>query len=166
MGVYHGKIPLPAEYGHPVGRDITSEVERHVSTSGVRDGLCLVYSPHTTCSVIIQESSHDTMANGTEYLQQDLCNGMETLFPTYSREGQYLHPGPEHLAYARQVLGEDPGYSLNTDAHLRSVLFGRSQTVPVRDGVLRLGRFGRFFFIDWDHVRERDRVCEVTIQGE
>ena len=56
-----------------------------------------------------------------------------------------------HIEAAR---GRDelPSWSLNTDAHLRSVILGRSQTVPVVDGAMMLGDFGRFYFADFDQI--------------
>jgi thiamine phosphate synthase YjbQ (UPF0047 family) len=64
------------------------------------------------------------------------------------------------------VAKEEGKFSLNTDAHLRSVFFGRSETITINDGALSLGEFGYIYFIDWDQVRARKRVCEVQILGE
>ncbi len=61
---------------------------------------------------------------------------------------------------------ELPAWSLNTDAHLRSVILGRSQAVPVVDGAMMLGEFGRIFFADFDQVRARQRTVRVQIVGE
>ena len=78
-----------------------------------------------------------------------------------------MHPGPEHIDFA-MGLGTEEGEwtSLNTDAHLRSVFFGRSVTIPIIDGEVQLGDFGFVYFIDWDQVRARKRTCMVTITGE
>jgi thiamine phosphate synthase YjbQ (UPF0047 family) len=103
---------------------------------------------------------------GREYLQQDLINIMEKVIPTCRTEGQYLHPGPKHIEFALTFPEEEPKGSLNTDAHLRSVFFGRSETIPLIDGYLSLGDFGFIYFVDWDQIRERKRVCEVQIMGE
>ena len=55
--------------------------------------------------------------------------------------------------------------SVNTDAHLRSVLLGRSVQIPVVNGGLLLGEFGRIYFADFDQVRARQRTVRVHIVG-
>jgi secondary thiamine-phosphate synthase enzyme len=55
---------------------------------------------------------------------------------------------------------------LNTDAHLRSVIMGRSQSIPIIDGAMTLGEFGRIYFADFDQVRARERTVRVQIVGE
>lgn len=166
MKVYRDTIDLQSEILSPTFHDVTDQVKEIVKESGIKNGICVVYSHHTTCSVMIQECSHDKNLWGKEYLQQDLCNIMEKLVPTCRTEGQYLHPGPEHIEFAENVAKEDGKYSLNTDAHLRSVFFGRSETIVVVDGEMDLGQFGYIYFIDWDQVRARKRVCQVQILGE
>ena len=107
----------------------------------------------------------DQTLDGVELLLQDMVNFLTTLVPTCRHEGQYLHPGPKHLAYATGN-GEEGWWSLNTDAHLRSVLLGRSETIPVVDGKPELGEFGRIYFADFDGVRQRDRKVHFTVMGE
>jgi secondary thiamine-phosphate synthase enzyme len=164
--VYHGEIEIQGDLLRPTHEEIRDRVRAIVKESGVKNGICVVYSHHTTCSVVIQECSHDKNLWGTEYLQQDLINIMERLVPTCQTEGQYLHPGPEHIDFAENVAKEDGKFSLNTDAHLRSVFFGRSETITINDGELSLGEFGYIYFIDWDQLRARKRVCEVQVIGE
>ncbi|MEI3065335.1 MAG: YjbQ family protein [Oscillospiraceae bacterium] len=53
---------------------------------------------------------------------------------------------------------------MNTDGHLRSVFFGRSETMTIKDGVLDGGEFAHIYFIDWDHVRAH-RQLNVTVMG-
>lgn len=149
----------------PTFHDVTREVEEALTGSGIRNGILVVFSQHTTCSVLIQEASDDVDYWGTELLMQDLVGVLEGLVPTCRTEGQYRHPGPLHIQAA---TGRDelPSWSLNTDAHLRSVLLGRSQTVPVVDGAMILGEFGRIYFADFDQVRARERTVRVQIIGE
>ena len=146
--------------------DVTDLIKEAVSESGVQNGLAAIYSQHTTCSIMLQEESHDTTLDGTKFLLQDLLDVLETVIPKCRREGQYLHPGPEHLQHATQNLGEQAVWSLNTDAHLRSSLIGRSETIPIIDGKLELGQFGVVYFVDFDTVRARERVVRVQIVGE
>ncbi len=115
---------------------------------------------------MIQEESHDTTLSGMKFLLQDLLNVFDNLIPVCKHEGQYLHPGPKHVAYAVEQLGESAAWALNTDAHLRSSLMGRSETIPILAGNLELGQFGQVYFIDFDGVRLRERTVRVQIIGE
>jgi hypothetical protein len=54
---------------------------------------------------------------------------------------------------------------MNTDGHLRSVFFGRSETLTIKDGKVDLGLFAHVYFIDWDHVCARRRQVNVTVMG-
>jgi secondary thiamine-phosphate synthase enzyme len=166
MKIYRDTIDLQSEILSPTFHEITDSVNEILKVSEVQNGICVVYSHHTTCSVMTQESSHDKNLWGKEFLQQDLCNIMEDLIPTCRTENQYLHPGPEHLNFARNEANEPGKFSLNTDAHLRSVFFGRSETIVIIDGELDLGEFGFIYFIDWDQIRARKRECLVQIIGE
>ena len=145
--------------------DITDEVKAAVEESNIKNGIVVVYSHHTTCSVITQECAFDTSMTGLETLQQDLVNVFEEWIPTCRYEGMYLHPGPKALVFAEEH-GEDNFGCHNTDAHLRSSIIGRSVTVVVDDGVADLGEFGRVHFIDWDQTRGRKRTVQIMIIGE
>ena len=149
----------------PTFHDVSEEIKEIVAASGITNGTCSVVSHHTTCSVMIQEASHDQTDFDLEFLQHDLLDIMRKLIPDFAEEHQYRHPGPIHLQYGRSV--NEPGNftSMNTDGHLRSVFFGRSETITVKDGVVDLGEFAHVYFIDWDHVRNRPRQINVTVQG-
>lgn len=167
MKVYRDSIDLKSEKNHPTFHDVTVGVKKTLADSGVKNGICVVYSPHTTCSVMTQECSHDHTYYGLEYLQQDLVEIMERLVPQARVEGQYMHPGEKHIDFAMNEAHEVGAWtSLNTDAHLRSVFFGRSESIVIVDGQLDLGEFGYVYFVDWDQIRDRDRTCQVQIIGE
>ena len=165
MAVHHEcfEIDSPAK---PSFFDVTDDVRRIVRASGIGNGIAVVYSQHTTCSIMIQEESHDQTYHGTKFLLQDLLDVLEDIIPQCRREGQYLHPGPEHIGHAVGNLGEEAVWSLNTDAHLRSCLFGRSESIPIVDGKLELGEFGQVYFIDFDAVRARRRSVRIQVVGE
>lgn len=166
MTVYHQTVEVHSPLRKPMFHDVTAEAEEAVSRSGIRMGTITVYSAHTTCSVIIQEASHDRLYDGTEYLLQDMLDRLEEVVPTCRREGQYLHPGPLHIRHATENLGEQAVWSLNTDAHIRSGLVGRSETIPIIDGRIELGEFGRIYFVDFDGTRARDRTVHLQLLGE
>ena len=163
MAVYHESFKIQSDR-RPTFHDVTAEVEAALKKSNIKNGILLVFSQHTTCSVLIHEASDDVNYWGTELLMQDLVNVLEKIIPTCKTEGQYLHPGPKHIEAA---AGKDelPSWSLNTDAHLRSVIMGRSQSIPVIDGAMMLGEFGRIYFADFDQVRARERTVRVQIVG-
>ena len=166
MKIHRETIELQSCLNHPTFHDVTVQVKQIIKNSGVKNGQVVVYSHHTTCSVITQECSHDKTYWGLEYLQQDLCDIMERLIPKCRTEGQYRHPGPQHIDFAMSVGEEGEWTSLNTEAHLRSVFFGRSETIVIVDGEIDLGEFGYIYFIDWDHIRARKRVAQVQVMGE
>jgi thiamine phosphate synthase YjbQ (UPF0047 family) len=114
---------------------------------------------------MIQECSHDLNSFDLEYLQQDLLDIMRKIAPDYAEENQYRHPGPLHAKFARWVGEPGDFTSMNTDAHLRSVFFGRSEVMTIKDGKLDGGEFAHIYFIDWDHVRARRRQANITIMG-
>lgn len=164
MAIYQQQFNVQSAL-RPTFTDVTDRVEGILAESGIEDGLLVVFSQHTTCSVIIQEASDDVNYWGTDLLMQDLVNVFEKIIPTCLSEGHYLHPGPKHITAA---AGRDelPSWSLNTDAHLRSVILGRSVTVPVTNARMILGEFGRIYFVDFDQVRARERTVRVHIIGE
>lgn len=137
------------------------QVTQELQASGLRDGIVVVFSQHTSCSVLIQEQSDDVDYYGTQLILQDMVCVMEKLFPTCLSNGQHGHPGQKHIEIAGRERGEEPWWSLNTDAHLRSVLLGRSESIPFLNGKMQLGEFGRIYFADFDQVRARQRTVRV-----
>lgn len=164
MSCYHNHCTIQSDR-RPTFHDVTEKAAETVAASGIQNGLLTVFSQHTTCSVLIQEQSDDVNYWGTQFVLQDMVNGLSQIFPTCSTEGQYLHPGPLHIKIAGEERNEEAFWSLNTDAHLRSVLLGRSVCVPIIDGVLQLGEFGRIYFADFDQVRARERTVRFTVTG-
>ena len=163
MICYNEKIKVNSEVCHPTFFDISDKIRKAIQNSGAKSGICVVYSHH----IMIQELSHDKNYYGLEYLQQDICNVMEKLIPTCRSEGQYMHPGPKHIDFAMNEVGEVGEWTcLNTDAHLRSCIFGRSESIVIENGRPDLGEFGHVYMIDWDQVRERERMVQIQIIGE
>jgi len=144
---------------------ITDKVKSVLSKSKIKNGIATIYSPHTTCPLLIQEDSLDADPEGTRFLFQDLLDVFEKIIPRCYRIGQYIHPGPKMIKYAED-LGDQLGYVLNTHAHLRSSLMCHSQTIPVVDGKLQLGIHQDLWFIDLDDTRERERKIHVQVIGE
>ena len=165
MKVIRDTIKVTSTGGRPTFHTVTDQVKDIVIRSGVKSGICVVYSRHTTCAVMIDEDSFDKAYTGLTYLQQDLADVFEKIIPICRKEGQYMHPGPKLTVYAAEH-GEDKPGTLNTDAHLRSSIMGRSESIPVIDGDMELGEFGHIYFVDFDHTRARERQVSVQIIGE
>ena len=165
MTVYNETFKIQSDR-RPTFDDVTEKVREILAASGIKNGFVMVYSPHTTCSVQIQEYSDGQTYWGTELIMQDLVDALTQIVPTCTAEGQYLHPCEKHVEDAARLRDEHPSWSLNTDAHIRSVIMGRSAMAPVIDGVMQLGEFGRIYFGDWDQVRARERTVIVQVQGE
>lgn len=169
MTVYIDKLTLKSKGNRATYHEISDEVREIIEKSGVKNGICVVSSQHTTCSVFVEEYSHDLNYAGDEYLQVDLNNVLEKIVPRCTTEGQYFHPGPEHTEFGLKLAGDtvpDRTSLLNTDAHIKGSLLGFSEAFVVEDGEIQLGNLGYIYFVDWDHNRERERTCKVAVVGE
>jgi secondary thiamine-phosphate synthase enzyme len=163
--VYREEIHLQSNDGLPTFHNVTQQARDAVKRSGITNGIVVVFSHHTTCCVIIDESAFDVTRNGLETLQQDFVDAMEKIMPVFNKDGLYRHPGPKAQKFGFEH-GEDEKTCRNTDAHLRSSLIGRSETVVIMDGNLDLGEFGHIYFIDFDQTRARSRTVQIQVIGE
>lgn len=165
MTIIRESIKRDSTGSRPTFHKITEDVKRVIEKSGVRMGICVISTHHTTCSVMTQEDSIDMTYTGLDYLQQDLTDIFEQIIPTCRKEGQYMHPGPKNTVFSGEH-GEDKPGTLNTDAHLRSAFIGRSVTLQIMDGKADLGEFGHVYFIDFDQTRPRTRQIDIMVMGE
>jgi thiamine phosphate synthase YjbQ (UPF0047 family) len=165
MATHHVAFELDSEI-RPSFHDVTDRVKEIVLESGIKNGIVVVFSQHTTCSVIIQEDSLDETFNGIKFIFQDLLDVLGPLIPPCEKEGQYLHPGPKCVDYSVNVIEEAPAWTLNTDAHLRSSLMGRSESIPIVESELVLGMHGRIYFADFDSTHARTRTVRVQVVGD
>ena len=163
--IYKNKIQVQSEHKEITFHNVTDKVKETVAKSRIKNGIVVVYSHHTTCSVITQECAFDMSMTGRETLQQDLVDVFEKICPSSTREGIYLHPGPKALKFAEEH-GEDARGCHNTEAHLISSIIGRSLTAVIDDGVIDLGDYGFIYFIDWDKTRGRQRTVQIMVIGE
>ena len=163
--VFQKELNVQSKGWRPTFHDVSAEIIDIVKQSGIKNGTVTIASHHTTCPVMVQECSHDIDVYDLEFLQHDLVKIMRKFIPDYSEENQYMHPGPIHSQFGRFVNEPGDYTSLNTDGHLRSVFFGRSETMTIKDGVLDGGEFAHIYFVDWDQVRARKRQINVTVMG-
>jgi len=128
--------------------DVTGDLLEMVGRSGVRNGMALVYSPHTTCSIVINERESGFI--------RDFEDLVEGLVP---RDGEYRH---DDLALRTENLEDDDHDVPNGHAHCRQGLIASaSQAVPIVDGQLQLGRWQRVFFVELDRARARRVLMQV-----
>lgn len=130
--------------------DITNDVLDAVSRSGVNDGQVVVYSPHTTCAVVIQERESGFM--------EDFVELMDQLVPRASR--YYRH---DDLDVRTQGIEEDTADFPNGHSHCRAALLSStSQTIPIVNRVALLGRWQKVFLCELDRARPRKVFVQVT----
>jgi secondary thiamine-phosphate synthase enzyme len=115
--------------------DITTDVIEAISESGVRNGLCHIFIPHTTAAVTINEKADPDVARDIEATLQRLV--------------------PPDAGY-RHAEG-------NSDAHVKSTLVGASEFLVVRDGSPVLGTWQAVFFCEFDGPRSRS--CHIELLG-
>lgn len=128
--------------------DVTGEAADLVRRSGVRDGTLMVYTPHTTCAVRINERE-------TCFLE-DLRLFMEDLVPS---DAYYRH---DDFEIRTENLEDPDAEPLNGHAHIKAMLLGSSsEHVPVVDGELAMGRWQRILFVELDQARPRRIVLQV-----
>jgi secondary thiamine-phosphate synthase enzyme len=108
--------------------DITPLVRQSLQRGGVRSGICVVYCPHTTAAITINENADPDVVH-------DMLLWLERTIPQQQ-------PGFRH--------GEG-----NSDSHLKASLIGSSATVIVEDGDLVLGRWQGVYFCEFDGPRQR-----------
>ena len=119
--------------------DITEKVQAMVAASGVQSGVCLLYVPHTTAAVTINENADPTVP-------KDILGVLNQVIPW---EANYRH-----------LEG-------NSAAHIKSTLVGASETVAISDGRLVLGTWQGLFFCEFDGPRRRKlhvRILEGTFK--
>lgn len=131
--------------------DVTDDIAKCVQESGIKHGVVTVFCPHTTVAVKINESE--------EGFTEDFRSAMSELIP---EKKYYKH---NDLGVRKtETLCEDRNLCLNGDSHIIQMLVGTSsESVPVRDGKLMLGRWQRIFLIELD--KKRDRRLEIQILG-
>jgi secondary thiamine-phosphate synthase enzyme len=129
--------------------DVTEDVARVVSASGIWGGSALVFSPHTTCCVLLAKPGREMVAS--------LERAIDSIAPD---DGYYAH---DDLDIRTENLVENE--SANAPAHIAHVFVGKaSECVPVVNGELALGTDQRILFVELDCSRER-RYC-VQVVGE
>jgi len=127
--------------------DITSALERIVDGLELREGVVTVYTRHTTTGLLINE--HEPL------LLDDLRTMFERLAPA---DGPFAHDD-----FTRRTINLTANERKNGWAHCRAALLRTSESIPVADGRLTLGRWQRVLFVEFDGSQTRE--IAVTLQG-
>ncbi|HEX7712879.1 MAG TPA: secondary thiamine-phosphate synthase enzyme YjbQ [Bacillota bacterium] len=114
--------------------DITERVGAIVKQSGVREGMCRIYIPHTTAGITINENADPDVV-------RDILAGLKRLVP---QNGDYAHAEG------------------NSDAHLKASLMGFSCLVPICSGRLALGTWQGIYFCEFDGPRRRHILIDCS----
>lgn len=115
--------------------EITDRVQDAVTTAGVREGLCVVYCPHTTAAITVNENADPDVIH-------DMLLYLNRTIPQHQ-------PGFRH---AEQ----------NSDSHLKASLVGPSVTLIVAGGKIVLGRWQGVYFCEFDGPRTRRVNVQVV----
>jgi len=113
--------------------DVTGQVQQAVRESGIKNGICLIFVPHTTAGITINE-------NADPDVKQDILTALDRLIPA---RGDYRH-----------LEGNSP-------AHIKASLVGSSLAIPVEDGRLVLGTWQGITFCEFDGPRQRNLVVKI-----
>ena len=113
--------------------DITRQVRETLRESGIQDGICVVYCPHTTAGITINENADPDVV-------RDLILALEKTYPD--------------RAEFRHAEG-------NSAAHLKASTIGSSATIPVRGGKLLLGTWQGVYFCEFDGPRARRFFVQI-----
>jgi secondary thiamine-phosphate synthase enzyme len=136
MPVFRRRFEL-ATKEHDQVVDITDAVRRIVSESGVREGVCTVFTPHATAAITVNENDDPNI--GTDFL-----NALRKII--LDHDG-WLHDRVDD----------------NAAAHVKSALVGPSESIPVEEGRLALGTWQNVFFCEFDGPRSRRGVVVVVV---
>ena len=118
--------------------DITSKINSIIKKSKIRNGICNVFAAHATAAIVINENYDPNIC-------LDLLDALNKLVPA----GIWRHD---------RIDG-------NADSHIKSAILGPSETIPIKDGELDLGRWQSCMFAELDGPRH-DRKITITIIGD
>ena len=143
MKIYKQKINLESKTQIEF-MDITDKVQEIIDNSGVREGIAVVYAPHTSMGVAINHNE--------PMLLQDFMRILYKLVPV---DDQYTHDLFE-IRKDKRADGRSNGHS-----HCKSLLMGVSETIPVEKGRLIITDRQNIFAVEFDGSRKRDIVVQV-----
>jgi secondary thiamine-phosphate synthase enzyme len=117
-------------------RNITADVQKVINDNGVKNGICIVFVPHTTAGITINENADPDVV-------RDITASLDRIVP----------------------WGDDYAHlEGNSAAHIKTTMTGSSQTVFIEEGRLLLGTWQGIYFAEYDGPRQRE-VWVKVIEG-
>ena len=118
--------------------DITNEIKNYITSKKIGDGQITITTKHTTAVIRINENEERLLLDIEQFLKEIVPEGRN-----------YLH---DDIEKRKNCPKNEPK---NACAHLRALLMGASETIPIKNGELVLGKWQRIFFIELDGPRKR-----------
>jgi len=115
--------------------DITEKVRQIIKNSGVEEGLCVIYVPHATAGILVNENYDSSVCN-------DIINKLEEIAPS---TGTYEHDKIDD----------------NAHSHIKASLIGPSEVIPIANGELQLGRWQGCGLAEFDGPRTRTVLIKI-----
>jgi secondary thiamine-phosphate synthase enzyme len=125
--------------------DITDQILTVVRESGIANGAVVVYAQHTTAGITINEAE--------PLLLGDMCRLLDRFA---SREDEYQH---DDLSI--RTVNLEPNERKNGHAHCQRLFIGASESIPLANGDVQLGKWQRVFFVELDGPRPRSVTVQV-----
>ena len=125
--------------------DLTDQVQDVVRQFGLNDGVVVVYARHTTAGVVINEAE--------PLLLGDMVRLLDGFAP---KNGPYQHDD-----FSIRTVNMEPNERANGHAHCQRLFIGASESIPIINGELQLGRWQRIFFVELDGPRPRDVLVQA-----
>jgi secondary thiamine-phosphate synthase enzyme len=108
--------------------DITSHVKEIIRVSKTKEGICLIYTPHATAAILINE-------NYDPHVMDDVLDALNKMIP----EGKWQHDKIDN----------------NGAAHIKAAIIGPSKSIPINENKLMLGQWQDIMFAEFDGPKER-----------
>tara|TARA_R110001583_G_scaffold14686_3_gene61328 strand:+ start:4024 stop:4476 length:453 start_codon:yes stop_codon:yes gene_type:complete len=134
--------------------NITDQVQSFLNKNNYTEGIVTVFSPHTTCCIWLTEDELLHLADVRFFL--------DTIAPASKdpegrqKNTKYLH---DIISLRNDVSVDEP---INGHSHIRSMFFGSSETIPVIDSKLQLGKWKQIFIVELDPNRDREVLITFT----
>lgn len=125
--------------------DITGKIQSFIRNQDITDGVLVIFSKHTTASIKINE-------NETQ-LKKDMAEFINQLAP----ENQYYR----HNDFSKRTENMTDDESPNGHCHCQSLGMGTSETIPIINGQLQIGRWQSVFLIELDQAQKREVLLQV-----
>ena len=119
--------------------EITEYISKVINESKVKNGVCFVYSPHTTCGISLNEGADPDV-------KEDLINKLNDIIPVDDRKYRHIEG--------------------NSHSHIKTVVVGSSVTIFIENGKLLLGRWQSVYLCEFDGPRRRNVWVKILSEDK